>query len=66
MMRSVAPPVGYDDDVRAVALTRYPPALAKALHKMQPTSPRFGPMWMIASDDVHRPVGERIAALGDL
>ena len=63
---SLAPPVGYDDDVRAVALTRYPPALAKALNKMDPAGPRFGPMWIVARDSHHRPVEERIAALGDL
>lgn len=66
LLASVAPAVGYEDDVRAAAVTRYPPALAKALAKLRPAPARFGPMWMVADDAAHRPDDERIEALSDL
>lgn len=59
-------PVGYDDDVRAAALTRYPPALAAALEKAEPERGRFAPLYLVGEHPSHRPVSERIAALNDL
>ena len=58
--------VGYADDVRAVALTRYPPALASALEKATPYSGRFASLYLVADSPSHRPVPERVAALQEL
>lgn len=58
--------VGYADDVRAVALTRYPPALSSALQKATPYPGRFAPLYLVADGPSHRPVAERIEALQDL
>lgn len=58
--------VGFSDDVRAVALTRYPPALASAIEKAQPHKGRFPGMYLVADGPTHRPVEERLAALADL
>lgn len=58
--------VGYSDDVRAVALTRYPPALAAALEKATPYKGRFASHYLVADGPSHRPVPERVAALNDL
>jgi hypothetical protein len=58
--------IGYSDDVRAVALTRYPPALAAALEKAEPYPGRFASFYMVAEGPSHRPVPERIEALTDL
>ncbi len=58
--------VGYADDVRAVALTRYPPALATALGKAKPYRGRFGSLYLVAEGSGHRPVSERVTALHDL
>jgi hypothetical protein len=59
-------PVGYDDDVRAAAVTRFPPALASALTKAHPYGGRFGPLYLVADHPSQRPVAERVAALNDL
>ena len=58
--------VGYSDDVRAAALTRYPPALAAALEKADPYSGRFAAHYLVAEGPTHRPVPERVQALNDL
>jgi hypothetical protein len=58
--------VGFSDDVRAVALTRYPPALASAIEKAEPYGGRFGSLYLVAEGATHRPVKERIQALADL
>lgn len=58
--------VGFADDVRAAALTRYPPALAAALRKADPYEGRFPGYYMVADAPSHRPVEERAAALLDL
>jgi hypothetical protein len=60
------PPVGVDDDVRAVALTRFPPGLAGAIAKAKPADNRYRPLWFVADGPPHRPVRERIAALQDV
>jgi hypothetical protein len=64
--RRLAPPVGSDDDVRAAALTRYPPALAAAIRKSEPRRDRLAPLWFVADGPPHRPAEEREAALLDL
>jgi hypothetical protein len=43
-----APQVSELDDARAVAITRYPPALAKAIEKATPASGRFAYLWFVA------------------
>lgn len=59
-------PVGYDDDVRAAALTKFPPGLADALAKARPQRGRFAPLYLVADHPSHRPVSLRIAALNEL
>lgn len=61
-----APKVGYEDDVHAAALTRYPPALASAIEKAKPVEDASGVLWFVAHGPSHRPPTERIAALQDL
>lgn len=58
--------VGYDDDVRAVALTRFPPALVAALRKAEPYRGRYGAFYLVADGPTHRPVTDRVEALLDL
>ena len=58
--------VGYSDDVRAAALTRYPPALISALEKVEAYEGRYGSFYLVAGAQTHRPLEERIEALGDL
>lgn len=58
--------VGYDDDVRAAALTRYPPALASAVQKAEPYRGRYGAFYFVAEGSTHRAVTERAEALLDL
>lgn len=58
--------IGYADDVRTAALTRFPPALASALEKAVPYEGRFARHYLVADADSHRPVAERVAALKDL
>jgi hypothetical protein len=62
----LAPTVGTDDDVRAAAMTRFPPGLAGAIEKAKPVGKRYRPLWFVAEGPPHRPVQERIAALQDL
>jgi hypothetical protein len=60
------PKVGYEDDIRAAAVTRYPPALADAIEKAKPMHDRYAPFWFVADDRSHRPAPERAAAIRDL
>ncbi|CAN5689786.1 hypothetical protein BH18ACT15_BH18ACT15_12940 [soil metagenome] len=60
------PAVGYEDDVLTAALTRYPPALVRALRSAEPVEGRYGPLWFVSSEPSHRSVPGRIAALKDL
>ena len=62
----LAPSVGYEDDVRAAALTRYPPGLARAIEMAAPVTSNFAPLWFVADGSTHRPGDERVAALTDL
>ena len=59
-------PVGDADDVRAAAITRYPPALAAAVSKASPKQGRGASFWFVADDSAHVPPAERAAALLDL
>jgi hypothetical protein len=56
-------PIGYSDDVRAVALTRYPPALIAAIRKAEPYTGRSAPFYLVGEGPTHRPVEERIEEL---
>jgi hypothetical protein len=58
--------VGFDDDVKAAALIRYPVALAAAIGKATAPPGRLGPVAFVAEGPSHRPAAERIAAVGDL
>lgn len=64
--RALGPLVGPPEDVRASAVTRYPPALASVLAKCAPATGRYGPLFFAAEHPSHVPVTERIAALSDL
>ena len=59
------PIVGGGDDVRAAALTRYPPALAAALGKAGPPGPSAA-FWFAAGPPTHEPRAGRIALLEEL
>lgn len=59
-------PVGYADDVRAAALTRFPPALISALQKAEPYRGRYPSFYMVAEGPTHRRLQERAEALLDL
>jgi hypothetical protein len=61
----LGPVVTSADDVRAAALTRYPPALASALAKSD-AERRSGPFWLAAAGRWHEHLGDRLAALADL
>lgn len=61
-----APRVGFEEDVHAAALTRYPPALAAAIAKAEPATGATGPFWFVAHDRTHRSPAERISALQQL
>ncbi len=58
--------VGDVDDVRAAAITRYPPALASAVTKAAPRRGRGAAFWFVADDAMHVPPAERSKALLDL
>ena len=63
----LTPQVGFDDDVKAAALIRYPPALAAAIRKASaPTDERLAPVAFVAEGPSHRPAAERAAAVADL
>lgn len=62
----LAPQVGISDDVRAAALTRYPPALAAAISKCDPQVARYAPLWFVADAPSHVPAERRVEALEDL
>lgn len=58
--------IGYGDDVRAAALTRFPPALASAIQKAASYEGRHAPFYFVATGPSHRPAADRVAALADL
>lgn len=59
-------PVGGADDVRAAAVTRYPPALASAITKATPRRGRGAAFWFVADAGAHVPPAQRAEALLDL
>jgi hypothetical protein len=61
----VGPLVGRATDVRAAAVTRYPPALAGALTKASPRR-RCSPLWLVGEGPSHEPLAARVDALRDL
>ena len=64
--RSLGPLVGPTVDVRAAAVTRYPPGLIAVLDKCTPATGRYGPLYFAAEHPSHVPIPDRIAALSDL
>lgn len=62
----LAPRVGSADDVRAAAVTRYPPALASALDKADPNIKRYTPLWFAAVSPSHEDTVARATAVADL
>ena len=62
----LAPRVGAAQDVRAAALTRYPPALAAAIAKSDPAVARYGPLWFVADAPSHERSADRAALVEDL
>jgi len=68
--RSPAPgslePVGLEDDLAAVSVTGYPPALASAISKAEPASGRFAPLWFVGMDPSRPAPERRVAELSDL
>jgi Peptidase family M48 len=58
--------VGFSQDAAAAALTRYPPALAGAIFKAEPTADRFGVFWFVGSDRSHESQTRRAERLLDL
>ena len=59
-------PVGDADDLRAAALTRYPPALASAITKSVPRRGKGAAFWFVADAGAHVRPADRAAALLDL
>ena len=58
--------VGPHEDVCAVALTRYPPALVSALRRSKEAAGGRAPLYLVARHPCHVARDERIAALADL
>jgi hypothetical protein len=48
--RGAIGPIHLSDDIRAAALTRYPPALAAAFRKAAPQPDRGGARWFVPAD----------------
>jgi hypothetical protein len=65
LARSLCPVVGTPEDVRAVALTRYPPALAAAIRKATPAR-QGGLFYFVARPPWHEDPEARAAVLDDL
>ena len=61
-----APKVGVEDDLQTVAITRYPPGLARAIQLAGPVSDATACLWFVAHSPSHRPPVTRIDALQDL
>lgn len=59
-------PVGLEDDLAAVSVTGYPPALASAILKAEPASGRFAPLWFVGTDPSRPAPERRVAELSDL
>ena len=59
-------PVGLEDDLAAVSVTGYPPALASAISKAEPAGGRFAPLWFVGTDPSRPAPERRVAELSDL
>ncbi len=59
-------PVGLEDDLAAVSVTGYPPALASAISKAEPASGRFGSLWFVGGAPSQLAPERRVAELADL
>lgn len=57
---------GHGDDVRAAALTRYPPGLARAIEKGVPIETGHSAMWFVPEGTSLPSVEERLRQLSDL
>lgn len=62
----VVHPSGHGDDVRAAALTRYPPGLARAIEKAAPVAAGHSSMWFVPEGASHPSARERVGQLSDL
>jgi hypothetical protein len=62
----MAPLVGFAQDAAALALTRYPPALAFAIENAEPRSGRFEAMWFVADGPSHDPQSVRVGMVQEL
>lgn len=65
-MVTKGPVVGVVDDVRAAAVTRFPPAVVSALEKAEPRRGRFAAFWFVADEPTHRALSDRIEVVRDL
>jgi hypothetical protein len=54
------------DDARAAAVTRYPPALAKAIERSTPAAGRHSYLWFVGEPPLHAPAEDRMRALAEL
>jgi hypothetical protein len=62
----IALSVGFSHDAAAAALTRYPPAMARALVKAESRPDRFSALWFAGNDAFHHPKQTRTDMLLDL
>ncbi len=62
----VVRPPSHGDDVRAAALTRYPPGVARAIEKAVPVGAGHGAMWFVPEGPSLPSVEERLRQLSDL
>ncbi|MEA2505975.1 MAG: heat shock protein HtpX [Actinomycetota bacterium] len=64
-MKTVAR-VGFSQDAAAVAVTLYPPALARAIEKARPRGGRFSALWFAGDEHSHQPQSARVQRLSEL
>lgn len=64
--RKMTPRVGSAQDAAAVAMTLYPPALARAIEKARPQAGRFAAFWFAGDERTHEPQSMRERWLLDL
>ncbi len=57
---------GGSDDTLTAGVTRYPPALASAIERCEPSRGRFAALWFVAEGPSHAPSAARVSALRDL
>lgn len=64
--RRLASPAGPDDDLRAAAVTRYPPALASAIRKAEPRGGWSARLWFVGETPGEVTPEERALSVADL